>query len=1579
MKLGRALAPVLLGLLLAAEGAGEECPGLKECEAQFVAHPRAEAPAKCLFDLSRKPACPTAAVRRLRNLLAQNPKAPWLSFYLGSAQWESLDEAERLYRTAAGWFALEGEARGEYRARANLYDRLAKKGNVEEARREAKRAILVARASGQGDLLLRAQILEARVILDSGQDLGRARQLLTAIKVPDGDLRLKKDWLEIAGNTSLELGRSDEAQESFQSLAALAAQTGDRYKIAAAQYGLLRVLTERAAELPSDFGGEELLAQAHEALSAATGDANKEFRTRFILGMLTGGTEEKEHFARCVEKAGNRAERYYCYGGQARKLAERDPRQAQEFLDKALEEAKQSADPWLGPQFAGDQMRVSWRTEPRERAIADSWAALNAVEALRRAQGPASRAGLFSTWSDDYYWFSGRLLDLPDRSPQEIAEAFDVTERLRFRTGTERLAAARPEPSSRELLSARLQHLKVAIAHAELRASAPDLPPSEGENARQDLAAFAAERREVERLLPSAAPAASGDRTRFASLQKLRDALAADEALLSYQVAPRQDWTGDFGGGAWLMVVTRAVPPRAYPLLGREPLRHLVGDLLQPLEAYTRDHREAEHVGQLYKVLLARALDDLPRDIRRLVVIPDDDLHKVPFAALRPTSRDQPLVSRYAITLAPSATVWLDWRLHRPRRAAVPALALADPVGVGDNLPPLPRSAAEGKVVVGAMGDGSVLRLREEASAEFLKNTDLRRFGVIHLAAHSVIDDEDPERSAVRLSPVAREDGHLDIGKIVNLKMDGQVVVLSTCRSASGKVLRGEGVMSLARAFFLARAHTVVGSLWPIEDQDAESLFTAFYDHLGEGASVAGALAAAQRNRIAAGAPLRAWAGLVVLGDGDLVPLPGGRPHRLLSAWAWALLGAALLAALLAVLWRRARGRELRALGDERPQGPVAVAEREPAPVAVGRRGIPVGEGAAEAGDGDRRLVEQHHGAAERADDRAREAARRKRAVALLALEGAFGHDRVGPTLSQRPGRGVSRDGALDATVEERHGPGGGGSDDRGDPVPGAQDHVPRRDHAPPSPLHHHQEAAGGEAQLSHLAAVERRVLLDPQLEQEGLVGLVPRLGAQQVALEKRLIDRLLAQEVGECIGGETGGEERQHQLVVLRHLEDEDDAGERRADDRREESAHADHGEGCRGTDRARPRGMPEEADEQSGLGTDDQKGGEDPARRAGAVAQHGHEEAQEEEAGERGERPAGGERRLDQPAAATEELGGEPAGGPDPHPDQGGRQPERPARRPVEQPKASEEAPVEGDAQEPGDQAQHEEERQAGERRDGGAGDPKDRLLPEEEPGDHVCADRGDEGRGQGARGEVAAELLEHEDHPGERRVERRGEARPGAGGNQGVTLARRRAQEAAHHLADRPAHLDGRSLAPEGEAGAEPQDAARVLDEQHPPPSHAAQAVEDRLDMGNAAPRGLRRKPPDEAEGDPGGETAGADGEAEAQGRRQAVRQPEERIAAAVASLESEAERGGQETGQDTDQGRARRQPAAAFVAAGDVPDLALDVARGETFPRLDRWCYGHTGWGDGPLYLSGGHWERVNPGCHRRNDSCPRWRR
>jgi len=114
-----------------------------------------------------------------------------------------------------------------------------------------------------------------------------------------------------------------------------------------------------------------------------------------ILGLLAAGVEAREHFARCVNRSITPAERCYCLGGWARQLAEENPRQAQAVLGEALTVSETERRPLaqcflLGRPDAGELAHSIPFSSHR-----DSWKALNDVEALRRAQGPASQAGCF--------------------------------------------------------------------------------------------------------------------------------------------------------------------------------------------------------------------------------------------------------------------------------------------------------------------------------------------------------------------------------------------------------------------------------------------------------------------------------------------------------------------------------------------------------------------------------------------------------------------------------------------------------------------------------------------------------------------------------------------------------------------------------------------------------------------------------------------------------------------------------------------------------------------------------------------------------------------------------------------------------------------------------------------------------------------------------------------------------------------------------------------------------------------------------------------------------------------------------
>jgi CHAT domain-containing protein len=221
----------------------------------------------------------------------------------------------------------------------------------------------------------------------------------------------------------------------------------------------------------------------------------------------------------------------------------------------------------------------------------------------------------------------------------------------------------------------------------------------------------------------------------------------------------------------------------------------------------------------------------------------------------------------------------------------------------------LPHARHENRALERYVGGVDALA-GEHASERALKARDLRAYTLLHFAAHAIADESHPDRSAVLLSPGAGdEDGLLQAREIEGLDLEGRVVVLSACQTASGAVLGGEGVLSLARAFFAGGARSVIGTRWPIRDEDAAALFDTFYRALGRGATVSEALMTAKIDAIDAGRPASAWAGLVLLGDGGMRPFPDGPLHTSRSPGPAAALALGVVLLLTFPVRRAARKR----------------------------------------------------------------------------------------------------------------------------------------------------------------------------------------------------------------------------------------------------------------------------------------------------------------------------------------------------------------------------------------------------------------------------------------------------------------------------------------------------------------------------------------------------------------------------------------------------------------------------------------------------------------------------------------------
>lgn len=861
------------------------------------------------------------ARRRLRRLGAGNVEHPWGTLVLAHATFEEHEaQGIALYELAAEGFVRSREAAGEVIARQNLRNMYRLRGAADAARRQVERAVAVAEASGEPLTIARAAVIQAGEAMDTGGDLGSAYRALRRaeqLAFPDGPIWLRRSILMNLGNVAQYLGRFEESIEALERHRALRAVDGSSVDAALAAFNLLNARQTLIESRPVAGARDQLIAIAQAVVDEAISlkQPEVEARARRVLGELVRTRDPvmaETHLRRCLDleaSLGYPDLRATCLWSLALHEAIRNPERAEQLSREALTLISANRSGLMLAYAWQSRLRLVWRTLPEEQAISESLEAVDAIERLRAGQrDDASRATLFTNWTRDYYWLTGRLLEA---QVPRLAQAFTVGERLRSRVLLEYLVQAGVTTPADPGRDAARQRLAQRITNTQRRLSSSALGEQERRTLLDQLQLLEIERADLDAgRVAAAAPA-----LQFASLEDIQKGLGDTEALLWFSIAPWKDLYDDFGGGAWVVAVTRkaATIHRLAPAV----------DLDSQVAAFIgllRDRRVVRDAWMaaarpLGRTLLSGAIGGLPPGIDRLVIVSDGVLHRVPFEVLPVDPDSTPLGERFEISTVPSATVWLRLRQALASPGSGRALVLADPElsranPSGDlDLEPLPWARQEATAIGRLLGLGaSDVLVGTAASEHSLKHASLPSFEVLHLAAHARADTAFPERSAVFLTPGGEdEDGWLQPREIAGLQLGGRLVVLSACESADGSLLSGEGPLSLARAFFAAGAGGVVATRWPLRDDDAAFMMERFYRALRAGDHVGAALRRARRDAVARGLPPGVWAGVALLGDGRHRPF---QPVRDASG-RWAAFAIVLTVAAAAVAWTRWRRRPL--------------------------------------------------------------------------------------------------------------------------------------------------------------------------------------------------------------------------------------------------------------------------------------------------------------------------------------------------------------------------------------------------------------------------------------------------------------------------------------------------------------------------------------------------------------------------------------------------------------------------------------------------------------------------------------------
>ena len=896
---------LLVTLAVLAPALADAADPFATCESAFARAPDTYDSALCFFKVAASQDRWEEGRQRLSSLRQRHPTYHWLTLclaYISTSKKRS--DTEELFGAAADGFRQQGKKKGEVLARINLARHLLfSEARIKDANTQLKTAQQVASEAGDPELRVRTIIARSEHAKQSGSGYESAyRALIEATKIKGVPARLRRFALDSLGGLAHELGRYDAAIDHYRELESLTQNVPVRGEHAAAAFNLANSMLEKHAAVPSSEGRQAVIDAAEAAVTASVEADNKvsQAAAHSLLANLylrEDATRARTHVEQCAKAAQASRQPHWrmeCLWARAKLVVDAEPAAAADHIDEALEIAVGSPDRLFVAHAWRARTDFAFRTGHRQQGVRDGLRLLDVVENFRRLQvADRGRASLLSRWADDYYLLAGRILHPPSGVPTraDFETAFAIMERLRARVLLDRRldfeSGLRASAAKSNDDAQRTAQTEIAKIHRRLlqrnrsdRQRQSDLQALEGLERKEAALRDAAY---AERGTPRPAPT-------FVSLSEAQSLLRPNEALLSFQIGLQHDLFGGFGGGAWLTVVTTdnvelySVPDRVQLETSVPVFAGMFAD---------RSEETREPAVALYDQLLRSAVEQLPSNVDRLIVIPDGRLYQLPFAALRATPDAKPIASRYQLSFPPSATLWASWRRALVTPAPRPAWVFADPAFAyaslgggaderlvdllnGPDLRSLPYARAEGAAIESIVG--ADLAVGEAASEHALKTGEVSKYAVLHMATHAVIDERHPGRSAVLLAPgTASEDGLLQPREIIELELGDRIVVLSGCRTAAGRLVRGEGVMGLAHSFFESGARSVVASLWPLSDRDAERFFGAFYQHLADGVSIDQAVRRTQAQQAEQGVPEPAWAGIVALGDGSTIPFPGGR------------------------------------------------------------------------------------------------------------------------------------------------------------------------------------------------------------------------------------------------------------------------------------------------------------------------------------------------------------------------------------------------------------------------------------------------------------------------------------------------------------------------------------------------------------------------------------------------------------------------------------------------------------------------------------------------------------------------------
>ncbi|MGE3808765.1 MAG: CHAT domain-containing protein, partial [Gemmataceae bacterium] len=165
--------------------------------------------------------------------------------------------------------------------------------------------------------------------------------------------------------------------------------------------------------------------------------------------------------------------------------------------------------------------------------------------------------------------------------------------------------------------------------------------------------------------------------------------------------------------------------------------------------------------------------------------------------------------------------------------------------------PALPGTRLEARTLATLVPDTTLLLgadASEQKLAALVAEDQLKKYRLIHLATHGEANPSLPKQTALILAQnqLSLDDeskqvlahkqpasGRLTVEKVLaDWKLDADLVVLSACQSGLGKATTADGMLGFSQALLQKGAHSVVLSLWKVDDSATALLMARFYENL---------------------------------------------------------------------------------------------------------------------------------------------------------------------------------------------------------------------------------------------------------------------------------------------------------------------------------------------------------------------------------------------------------------------------------------------------------------------------------------------------------------------------------------------------------------------------------------------------------------------------------------------------------------------------------------------------------------------------------------------------------------------------